>query len=60
MPTPYGRSEIYKIVDGTGNIGFIDASVFVVFHNKLDILKTSLGDFTWSTKNQEIFSTVIQ
>jgi hypothetical protein len=53
------RKEIYKIVDGEGNVGFIDASVFVVFHNNLDILTTSLGDFTWTKENKEMFSIVI-
>ncbi len=60
IPNIANRKEIYKIVDGEGNVGFIDASVFVVFHNNLDILKTSLGDFTWTKENKEIFSTVIQ
>lgn len=56
---PADRKEIYKIVDGEGNFGFVDASVFAVFHNNLDILTTSLGDFTWSKENREISSTVI-
>ena len=50
---------IYKIVDGKGNVGYIEAYVFVVFHNKLDILTTSLGDFTWTEANKELFSIVI-
>ena len=60
IPNLAQRIEIYKIVDGEGNVGFIDASVFVVFHNNLDVLTTSLGDFTWTEENREIFSTVIQ
>lgn len=60
IPNIVDRKEIYKIVDGEGNVGFVDASVFVVFNNKLDILTTSLGDFTWTKENKEIFSTVIQ
>lgn len=59
IPNLVDRKEIYKIVDGERNVGFIDASVFVVFHNNLDILKTSLGDFTWTKENKEMFSTVI-
>lgn len=60
LPNIADRQEVYKIVDSEGNVGFIDASVFVVFHNNLDILTTSLGDFTWTKENKEIFSTVIQ
>ena len=59
MTIPFDAKNIYKIVDGHGNVGFVDAFVFVVFHNKLDILTTSLGDFTWSKENKEIFSIVI-
>lgn len=59
IPNPADRKQIYKIVDGEGNVGFVDASVFVVFHNNLDILTTSLGDFTWTRENKEVFSTVI-
>ncbi len=59
IPNLVNRKEIYKIVDGEGNVGFIDASVFVVFHNNLDILTTSLGDYTWTKENKEMFSTVI-
>ncbi|MBO9700459.1 MAG: hypothetical protein J7604_09645 [Sporocytophaga sp.] len=59
MSNHYERKEIYKIVDSVGNIGFVDAGVFVVFHNKLDLLTTSLGDFTWSNENVEVFSNVI-
>ncbi len=60
IPNTVGRKEILKIVDGKGNIGFIDASVFIVFHNRLDILITSLGDFTWTKENKEVFSTTIK
>ncbi len=60
LPNPINRKEIFKIVDSDGNIGFIDASVFVIFHNSLDILTTSLGDFTWTKENKEVFSTVIR
>ena len=60
IPNTVDRKEIYKIVDGEGNVGFVDASVFVVFNNNLDILTTSLGDFTWTKENKEIFSAVIQ
>ncbi len=60
MPNVANRKEIYKIVDGEGNTGFVDASVFVVFQNSLDILETSLGDFTWTNENREIFSAAIQ
>jgi hypothetical protein len=59
MTSHLDRKSIYKIVDGQGNVGYIDASVFVVFHNKLDILTTSLGEFTWSKENKEMFSVVI-
>ncbi|MGC4035844.1 MAG: hypothetical protein QM764_07775 [Chitinophagaceae bacterium] len=59
MPNIVDRKEIYKIVDREGNVGFIDASIFVVFHNTLGILTTSLGDFTWTKENREIFSIVI-
>jgi len=56
FPNPAGRIELYKITDNSGFVGFIDASVFVVFHNELDLLQTSLGDFTWSQDNKEVFS----
>jgi hypothetical protein len=56
---PAKRIEIFKIMDNTGFVSYIDASIFVVFHNHLDILVSSLGDFTWSKENQEIFSSEI-
>ena len=59
FPNPAKRTELYKITDNGGYIGYVDASVFVVFHNSLDILETSLGDFTWSDRNREVFSTTI-
>lgn len=59
MTIPFDAKNIYKIVDGQGNVGYVDAFVFVIFQNKLDILTTSLGDFTWSKENKEIFSIVI-
>jgi hypothetical protein len=59
FPNPADRIELYKITDNSGFVGFIDASVFVVFHNELDLLQTSLGDFTWSEGNKEVFSTTI-
>jgi hypothetical protein len=58
-PNATHRKEIYKIIDNTGHCGYIDASVFVVFRNSLDILETSLGDFTWSVENEEIYSAII-
>lgn len=58
-PNPTGRKEFYKITDNCGYVGHVDASVFVVFHNTLDILETSLGDFTWSENNKEIKSVKI-
>ena len=59
MSRNYRGKHIYKIVDGQGNVGYIDAYVFVVFHNKLGLLTSCLGDFTWSESNKEIFSIVI-
>ena len=59
FPNPANRTELYKITDNSGFVGYIDASVFVVFHNSLDILMTSLGDFTWSEGNKEVFSTTV-
>ena len=59
MTLALNGKHIYKIVDSQGNVGYIDAYVFVVFQNKLDILTTSLGDFTWSEENKEMFSIVI-
>jgi hypothetical protein len=56
-PNPGDRIELYKITDNNGFVGYVDASVFVVFHNELDILQTSLGDFTWSEGNKKVFST---
>ena len=59
FPNPADRMELYKITDNIGFIGYIDASVFVVFHNSLDALQTSLGVFTWSENNKEVLSTII-
>ena len=57
---PYNREAIYRISDKNGNTAFIDAGVFVVFHNELDMLTSSLGDFTWSSSNREVFSDTIK
>jgi hypothetical protein len=58
MLPPRGR-EIFKIVSSQERVGFIDAYVFVVFHNHLGILESSLGDFTGSEGNKEVFGIVI-
>jgi len=34
---------------------YLNAGVFGVFQNELDILETSIGDFTWSKSNSLIF-----
>jgi hypothetical protein len=46
----------FKISDNDGNTGFIQAGLFVEFNNGLDMLQTSLGDFTWTNENKEISS----
>jgi hypothetical protein len=39
-PNHADRIELYKITDSSGYVGYIDASVFVVFHNSLGVLQT--------------------
>jgi hypothetical protein len=47
--------RVFEILDSQGNEYFIVASVFGVYENDLDILETSIGDFTWSNENKLIF-----
>lgn len=43
--------KIFKLENNKGIIGFLNAGVFGVFHNKFDLLETSLGEFLESEKN---------
>jgi hypothetical protein len=47
--------RIYKITAGDGKFYYLNAGVFGVYKNKLDILESSLGDFTFSSGNELIF-----
>ena len=47
--------RIYLISNSHGDTYFINAAVFGIFNNELDILETSLGDFTWTALNRLFF-----
>jgi len=47
--------RVYSIRTSTGDKFLLNAGVFGVFNNRLDILETSIGDFTWSSENQLLF-----
>lgn len=47
--------KIYSIRTSKEELFFLNASVFGVFKNDLDILESSLGDFTWSEGNKLIY-----
>jgi len=46
---------IYCIKNLEGRKSYVNGGLFGVFENKLDILESSLGDFTWSDSNKLIF-----
>ena len=54
LTTDYGY-RIYIIKNIGGNEFYLNAGVFGVFNNDLDILVSSLGDFTWSSSNKLIY-----
>jgi hypothetical protein len=39
---------------------YVEAGLFVVFHNNLELLETCLGDFTWTKENREIMALQIE
>ena len=45
------RIFVFKLIDNLGSIGYIDASALGVFENDLNFSDSSLGEFTWSSKN---------
>ena len=52
--TKYGY-RIYAIRTSDNKQFYVNGGVFGVFGNELDILESSVGDFTWSAKNMLIF-----
>ena len=52
----YDYRHVLKIIDNTGLTFYIEAGLFVVFHNNLELLETCLGDFTWTKENREIMA----
>jgi hypothetical protein len=46
---------IYSIKDLKGREFYLNGGLFGVFTNQLDILESSLGDFTWSESNKIIY-----
>ena len=52
--TDYGYL-IYSIKNLSQETYYINGGVFGVFRNELDILVSSLGDFTWSDSNKLIY-----
>ncbi len=52
--TDFGYS-IYGIKNLEGQKFYLNAGLFGIFANNLDILKSSLGDFTWSEFNKLIY-----
>ena len=52
----YDNRHVLKIIDNTGLTFYIEAGLFVVFHNNLELLETCLGDFTWTKENREIMA----
>lgn len=53
----YNRKTIFRIKDRNGNLAFIDAGSFMVFHNELAASASSLGSFTWTENNRQVYST---
>jgi len=49
--TSTGGYNVFEIKTVNNEYHYINAGVFGVFANELDILETSLGDFAWSSNN---------
>jgi hypothetical protein len=45
---------VFLLKNGSGPINFINAMAFGIFHNKLDILETSLGRYDWDNLNEMV------
>ena len=52
----YDKKHVLKITDNNGVTSYIEAGLFVVFHNNLELLETCLGDFTWTSENKEVMA----
>ncbi|QEM02226.1 hypothetical protein DIU31_001330 [Mucilaginibacter rubeus] len=46
--------KVFLLENGSGQKHFINAMAFGIFHNKLDILETSLGRYDWGELNDEM------
>jgi hypothetical protein len=46
--------KVFLLKNGSGPINFINAMAFGIFHNKLDILETSLGRYDWDNLNEMV------
>jgi hypothetical protein len=47
--------KVFKLKNSHGDCYFINALAFGAFHNKLDILETSLGRYDWGDLGEMIF-----
>ena len=52
--TDYGY-RVYSLRTSDNKHFYLNGGVFGVFNNELDILESSIGDFTWSTNIRLIF-----
>lgn len=43
---------VFKLIDNSGTITYIDASAAGIYINELDYQTSSLGEFAWSKDNQ--------
>jgi len=46
--------KVFLLKNGSGQMQFINAMAFGIFHNKLDILETSLGRYDWDNLNEMV------
>lgn len=44
--------KVFLLKNGSGQMQFINAMAFGIFHNKLDILETSLMRYDWDDLNE--------
>ena len=47
--------RVYSVTNANKDQYFLNAGVFGIFKNELDILESSVGDFTWSSLSTLIF-----
>lgn len=52
----YDNKHVLKIIDNNKVTSYIEAGLFIVFHNNLELLETCLGDFTWTSENRKIMA----